>query len=237
MLLRFTRPLQALLVAECGAYRAGYGQCEKDRFQAGANNSKEFVAPFVLLCDTKSRMGDTDEEQGWIRASQAGDQMAFEQLVIRHQRMIYALTSRLTSGTAEAEDLAQETFIAAWVQIHNFRGSAQFSSWLYRIAINCCLNMRKRAARRTEVHQELARQEVGASASGGDTLALAVQAALLQLPPKQRAAIVLTTYEGLSHAEAARALNCTEPTVSWRIFAARRKLKRALQSMARHSHD
>lgn len=56
-----------------------------------------------------------------------------------------------------------------------------------------------------------------------------VQAALLKLPPKQRAAVVLTTYDGLSHAEAARALGCTETTVSWRLFAARAKLKRLLK--------
>ena len=182
-------------------------------------------------------MADTDEELGWIRASQTGDHAAFEQLVNRHQRMIYALAHRMTGSPTEADDLAQETFIAAWAQIKGFRGAARFSSWLHRIAVNCCLNSRKGAVRREEVHQEWERQGLSARAGADDKLALAVQAALLKLHPKQRAAIILTTYEGLSHAEAARALSCSETTVSWRIFAARRKLKRLLQSESGGLHD
>ncbi len=172
-------------------------------------------------------MADTDEELGWVRASQTGDQTAFARLVSRHQRMIHALAYRMTGSLAEAEDLAQETFIAAWEQLGGFRREASFSSWLYRIAMNRCLNSRSRAARRDQVHQEWSEQR-SALAANDAKLSQQVQEALLKLDAAQRAAVVLTVYDGLNHAEAARALDCSESTVSWRIFMARRKLKKLL---------
>jgi len=172
-------------------------------------------------------MADTDEELGWVRASQTGDPAAFGRLVSRHQRMIHALAYRMTGSLAEAEDLAQEAFIAAWRQLEGFRGEASFSSWLYRIAVNRCLNWRSRAQRRDAVHLEWSEQRVS-NAPGDDPRARQVQEALLQLDPAQRAAIVLTVYDGLNHAEAARLLGCAETTVSWRVFMARRKLKQLL---------
>ena len=170
----------------------------------------------------------TDDEHDWIRKSLQGDPEAFESLVRRHQRMIYALAYRMTGSAAEAEDLTQETFIRAHGQLANFRADARFSSWLYRIAVNLCLNWRKRAVRRDQLHHEWRQQQEPAPAPD-TSLTRQVQDALLKLNAKQRAAIVLTTYDGLSHAEAARALGCSETTVSWRVFAARAKLKRLLR--------
>lgn len=175
-------------------------------------------------------MADTEEELGWVRASQSGDPAAFARLVSRHQRMIHSLAYRMTGSLAEAEDLAQETFIAAWDQLGGFRGEASLSSWLYRIAMNRCLNWRARATRRDAVHQEWSEQrEVHVSADGQADQQ--VQEALLKLDPAQRAAIVLTVYDGLNHAEAARVLGCAETTVSWRVFMARRKLKQLLSGV------
>lgn len=172
-------------------------------------------------------MADTEEELGWVRASQSGDPTAFARLVGRHQRMIHALAYRMTGSLAEAEDLAQESFIAAWDQLGGFRGEASFSSWLYRIAMNRCLNWRARASRREVIHREWSEQRE-THAPGDGQLAQHVQAALLKLAPAQRAAIALTVYDGLNHAAAARVLGCAETTVSWRVFMARRKLKQLL---------
>ena len=165
-----------------------------------------------------------DEELGWIRKSREGDLAAFEELVRRHQQMIHALTFRMTGSSSDAEDLAQEIFIQAFRKLSSFRGDAKFSTWLYRIGINTCLNWKKSQQRRTQLHEEWSRQT---RETGGQTddLAARVQEALLALPPKQRAAVILTTYEGLNHAEAARVLGCSETTVSWRVFAAHRKLR------------
>ncbi|MEW6303295.1 MAG: RNA polymerase sigma factor [Verrucomicrobiota bacterium] len=179
-------------------------------------------------------MGQTGDEQEWIRLSREGRHEAFEALVTRYQAMIHSLTYRMTGSMSDSEDLAQETFIQAYRQLAGFRGEASFSSWLYRIGINLCLNWRKRNERRQQLHEELA-QEEPAVRRMEEELSDAIQQALLELDPKQRAAIVLTVYEGLNHAEAARALGCTEATVSWRVFVARQKLKRLLEPKLRQT--
>ena len=136
----------------------------------------------------------------------------------------------MTGSLADAEDLAQETFIRAYEQIGSYRGAAKFSTWLYRIAVNACLNWRRHEARRFQLHANCAGNLAAQQAEAGGVLAenemsRQVQAALMKLPPRQRAAIVLTVYDGLNHVEAAQALGCSETTISWRVFAARRKLK------------
>jgi RNA polymerase sigma-70 factor (ECF subfamily) len=88
-------------------------------------------------------MSDTDEEKIWVLQSRDGNPAAFESLIRMHQRMIHSLTFRMTGSMADAEDLAQETFIRAYRQLDSFQGTAKFSSWLYRIAVNTCLNWRR----------------------------------------------------------------------------------------------
>ena len=168
-----------------------------------------------------------DEELGWIRRSREGDLAAFEELIRRYQQMIHALTYRMTGSTSDAEDLAQEVFIQAYRKLDSFRGDSQFSTWLYRIGINTCLNWKKSQQRRAQLHHEWA-QQPRESTDQNDEVSSRVQEALLTLPAKQRAAVILTTYEGMNHAEAARALGCSETTISWRVFTARKKLKALL---------
>jgi RNA polymerase sigma-70 factor (ECF subfamily) len=183
----------------------------------------------------ESRMGDTDEDKVWVLQSRKGDPAAFESLVRTHQRMIHSLTFRMTGSMEDAEDLAQEAFIRAYRQLDSYQGTAKFSSWLYRIAVNACLNWRQRETRRGQIHASWAESNDALrpepeSPAGEDAPGREVQAALMKLPAKQRAAIVLTVYDGHNHAEAAKILGCSETTVSWRVFAARRKLKRLLSS-------
>jgi RNA polymerase sigma-70 factor (ECF subfamily) len=138
----------------------------------------------------------------------------------------------MSGSLADAEDLAQETFIHAYQHLDGFRAEARFSSWLYRIAVNQCLNWQKRRQRLDQLHKEWSEQD--REPSGADTgRTQQIQEALLKLPPKQRAAVILTAYDGLTHAEAAAALGCSETTVSWRLFAARGKLKRLLKDFNR----
>ncbi len=175
-------------------------------------------------------MAGPDDENAWIARSLKGDHEAFTELVTRYQKMIHALTFRMTGSMSDAEDLAQEAFIRAYQQLHTFEGGSKFSSWLYRIAMNACLNWRQREFRRGEVHNEWAANRMIESGdpSGKDSNSEDVQRALMRLPAKQRAAVVLTLCDGLSHAEAARVLGCSETTVSWRLFAARGKLRQWL---------
>ena len=80
------------------------------------------------------------EELPWVARSRQGDHEAFENLIRSHQRMIHSPTFRMTGSLANAEDLAQEAFIQAYQQLDSYRSEARFSSWLYRIAVNRCLN-------------------------------------------------------------------------------------------------
>jgi RNA polymerase sigma-70 factor (ECF subfamily) len=173
----------------------------------------------------------TDNERELVLRSRHGDSEAFAALLRAHQRMIHALTYRMTGSLADAEDLAQETFIQAYQQLDHFRGDASLGSWLYRIAVNRCLNWRQREARHARLHEEWGREQTAAADTPDESLARRVREALLQLKPKQRAAVVLTVYEGLNHAQAAQVLGCSETTVSWRLFTARAKLKRLLADL------
>jgi RNA polymerase sigma-70 factor (ECF subfamily) len=175
-------------------------------------------------------MAAMDDENARISRSQNGDHKAFENLIEEHQHMIHSLCYRMTGSLAEAEDLAQETFIQAYQHLSSFRAESRFSSWLYRIAMNQCLNWRKRRTRQDQLHKEWSEQ-AQTEAAGEPSTAQPIQNALLKLHPKQRAAILLTVYDGLSHAEAAKILGCSETTISWRLFAARAKLKRWLKHL------
>ena len=184
-------------------------------------------------------MADTDEDNDWVAQSRNGDPAAFEALIRKHQQMVHALTFRMTGSLADCQDLAQETFVRAYRQLDSYQGTAKFSSWLYRIAVNSCLDWRRQEQRRERLHQVWGESMDGLAAdtgvTDGDELSREVQAALMKLPAKQRAAVVLTVYGGQNHAEAAKSLGCSETTVSWRIFSARRKLKKLLsQKGGRH---
>jgi RNA polymerase sigma-70 factor (ECF subfamily) len=177
------------------------------------------------------RMRDRDAALATL--AQKGEAAAFESLIRTHQDMVHALTYRMTGSMADADDLAQETFLRAFEQIHSFRAEAKFSTWLFRIAVNTCLNWRQRETRRREIYTAWAEssealRETAAPPNETDE----VQAALLKLPPKQRAALVLTICEGLDHREAAKALGCSVATLGWRVFAAKAKLKSLLSKAA-----
>lgn len=170
-----------------------------------------------------------DPDEALVFQSQNGDAAAFAELIRKHQRMIHSLTYRMTGSMADADDLAQEAFINAYRQIETYRGASKFSTWLYRIAMNACISWRRRETLRAETAENWAENHDDTSPAPELANGELVHAALLKLPPKQRAAVMLTLHDGMNHAEAAEILNCSETTVSWRVFAAKRKLKRWLE--------
>jgi RNA polymerase sigma-70 factor (ECF subfamily) len=148
--------------------------------------------------------------------------------------MIRAVAFRMTGSLDDAEELAQDAFLRAYQQLGTFGGGSKFSTWLCKIAINLSLDWHRRESRRDDIQSKWAAEVVSENNPGDgfpDELSRRVQGALNRLPPKQRAAIVLTIYENHSHAEAAKTLGCTEATVSWRVFAARQKLKSLLKDI------
>ena len=174
----------------------------------------------------------------------AGDSSAFEKLVHRHERRVFSLVFRMLGSREEAEDVAQEAFLALHRHGHRFRGEARFSTFVYRVAANAALNRRRTLGRRRAREEALVRrQDAGDdlpvaprdpedAASGGE-IQERVQEALQALPPDLRMAIVLYDIEGQSYADIARALRIPEGTVKSRIHRARTALRDRLRSLAR----
>jgi RNA polymerase sigma-70 factor (ECF subfamily) len=169
-------------------------------------------------------------ERELVEACRRGEREAFDQLVLRHQRDIYRLCYRYVNNHEDADDLAQEVFVKAWRAIPRFRGDSSFSTWLYRIAVNACLNFR--AARRPaseELPETLADPRAGAEARVEDEEEAArIREAVGRLPEKQRATLILKVYHELSHEEVAKILGSTVGTVKANLFHALANLRKRM---------
>ena len=161
------------------------------------------------------------------------DRRAFGVLVSRHQSAVRGLLRRLTGGDlAQADDLAQETFLRAYRGLSGYRGGAKFSSWLYRIACNVFFS-RDRGSRLAEP-EPLPVLEAGASdVSLPDALLerYDLERALASLKPRERAALVLTYANELTHEEAAVILDCPLGTLKTHVARAKEKLRRQLEEV------
>jgi RNA polymerase sigma-70 factor, ECF subfamily len=171
----------------------------------------------------------------------AGDPDAFRVLVDRHSRGVFRLAFRMTGNEQDAEDLVQETFLRAYRQIARFDGRAGFSTWLYRIAANCSLDLIRARKRRQEQQTPVdeAGQEVTtvavAESPTPDRLAFSgelqrlIGPALNRLSAMERAAFVLRHYEGMCMEEIASALGVHSGAAKHSVFRAVQKLRRALE--------
>src|SRR5579859_7473588 len=100
------------------------------------------------------------DEEKLVSASQAGDQDAFAQLVQHHQRRVFNLVYRMVQDYEEANEVTQDTFLAAWQGLSSFRGDARFSTWLYRIAYNCSLKQLEVHKRDRTIQAELQAEHI-----------------------------------------------------------------------------
>jgi len=174
-----------------------------------------------------------------VERTVAGDQRAYELLVIKYQRRIERLIGRMVRDVDLVQDIAQETFLRAYRALHQFRGDAQFYTWLYRIAVNTAkktLMDLKRDPLITEsalrgasddddetsvMTRELTSDETPETVLAAQEVAQAVNDALQALPQELRQAVTLREIEGLSYEEIAQAMGCPIGTVRSRIFRAR----------------
>lgn len=157
-----------------------------------------------------------------VRAAQTGDVDAFEELVRRYQASIYRVALRILGSSADAQDAVQETFVRAWRALPRFRHDSTINTWLYRIVTRRALN--RIAARRTTEALDDVELEAGpdpARAVEQRERLRAVTRAIANLPPEQRAALVLREFEGLSYQEVADILGTSLPAIKGRIHRAR----------------
>lgn len=168
-----------------------------------------------------------------VRRAQDGYIDAYEELVLRHGPRAYRTALGILGDHSDAQDVAQEAFLAAWRSLHGFRGQAEFSTWLYQIITRQCLTRLKR--RRVTPAPALAEQDRPDEAGGPaekTELAIrdaAVSAAVAELAPAQRIVMVLHHIEGLPYAEVAKVTDSTVPAVRSHLYRARRLLAQTLQ--------
>jgi RNA polymerase sigma-70 factor (ECF subfamily) len=162
----------------------------------------------------------------------AGDRRAFEQLMRLHHGMVRAQLRRLVNGDhGKADDLAQETFLLAWRKLHQFRGDARFSTWLYRIAYTCFLQAHRKKSGPSGGTR-------GGDAAGGGTesasvpdtldLRLDVQRAMQRLSPAEQIVLLHCVQLGLSHSETAYVLSMPLGTVKSHATRGKEKLRALL---------
>lgn len=189
----------------------------------------------------------SDSDLMLVERTVAGDQKAFELLVIKYQRRIQRLIGRMVRDVDLVEDIAQETFIRAYKALHQFRGDAQFYTWLYRIAVNTAKKSLMELKRDLTVSEsffksddddetktskiELISDETPESVFAAKEIASMVNLALSELPEDLRQAVTLREIEGLSYEEISAAMSCPIGTVRSRIFRAREAISAKVKPM------
>lgn len=199
----------------------------------------------------KALMSDREVDQQLVERAQAGDKRAFELLVIKYQRKVERLLSRLIRDQAEIEDVTQEAFIKAYRALANFRGDSAFYTWLYRIAVNTAKNYLMSQGRRapTSTGYDAEEAEGFEDATGlrdiatPDALLMSkqigqiVNATIDKLPEELKTAITLREIDGLSYEEIAQIMDCPIGTVRSRIFRAREAVAEQLRPQMGTSKD
>ena len=190
-------------------------------------------------------MTSAESDQELVDRAKNGDLKAFDLLVLKYQRRVFRLISRVIKNNSEVEDVAQECFIKAFRAIHQFRGDSAFYTWLYRIAVNTAKNYLFSKGRRPIALSELKKSEDTDSFDmldavsnenpegnmAGLQIAEAVNKAVKKLPDELSAAVVLREMDGLSYEEIAEVMNCPIGTVRSRIFRAREAIAQELRPL------
>lgn len=171
-----------------------------------------------------------DDDSALVSAVRDGSELAFNTLVDRHQQAVRMFLRRLLGNDADADDLAQETFLAAWTHARSFRGEASVRSWLCGIAWRKAKGAQRswfRWRTRDTAHHERLSSDVSPGAPVEDRLP--VRTALRTLPLDQRAAVTLCLVCGFSHAEAAAILGAPLGTVKSHVLRGRERLRQAME--------
>ena len=176
---------------------------------------------------------DERPDRDLITAYAAGEGRAFDTIVERYERRVYAIAFRMTGNPEDARDATQEAFISALRALRSFRGDAQLSTWIHRIAVNASLDLvRRRSRKKTSPLEEIGeRPDTDAGpedAAVGASRAAEVHKALQSVGAEHRAVLVLCDLQGLDYAEAAEALDIPVGTVKSRLHRARLEMARRL---------
>ena len=191
------------------------------------------------MTDRVQRQGNDSNEAELIERAKQGDAQAFQALYDKHKRRVYSLCLRMTSNTAEAEDLTQEAFLQLYRKIATFRGESAFSTWLHRMAVNVVLmRLRKKNLPVVplddplETEEESSKKEPGAPDQklAGSVDRMQIQRAVDALPPGYRTIFVLHDVHGYEHNEIASLVGCSIGNSKSQLHKARMKLRDLLKT-------
>ncbi len=173
------------------------------------------------------------DDRALVEAFRGGAREAFDVIVRRHQKHVYQLCYRFVGNHEDAADLSQDVFVRAFKGLRKFKGDAALGTWLYRVGVNVCLN--KVTARRPVPESIEERQPADDRAETAfervdrGEQSEVLRQAIRQLPPKQRATVVLRVYQDMSHEQIARVLGSSVGAVKANFFHALGNLRRALR--------
>lgn len=180
-----------------------------------------------------------DGGEGWdgaaddwlVRRARGGDVDAYEVLVRRHRTRVFRIALRMLGDRDEAEDVTQDVTLQVWLSLASFTGASTFTTWLYRVVVNRCLDRIRRRPATRPVLDDDPPPVAGAEDTviAGERLRATVEA-ITALPPDQRAVIVLHQLEGLSYRQVAAVVGISEDAVRGRLHRARRTLLDTLRS-------
>jgi RNA polymerase sigma-70 factor, ECF subfamily len=199
------------------------------------SHTLELTLPGVV-----SSQAEQDDVQ-LVKAGQRGDQDAFALLVQRHQRFVFNLSLRMVQDYEDASEVTQEAFLAAWQGLPSFRGEANFTTWLYRIAYHCCLRQLERRKRERFLQTVLQAEQIldgmNREKQGEDILErrdrqVAVREQMEHLPGKYRVVLILRHLQEMTYEEMAAVLSMPVGTIKTHLFRARNLLKERL--LAQH---
>lgn len=197
------------------------------------------------VADEKAASSSAVEQAAWAEQASddelmaraaAGDQGAFRVLMARHYRRVFGLVYRMLPNTADAEDLAQDVFFTVWLKRADWQpGAASFTTWLYRVTINRCIDAKRR--RRPECSDDLTEIEDdrpdAAAVVQQQQASQILRRATLKLSNEQQAALALFYHQGLSNAEAAEILGTTVSAVESLLKRARNRLREILRNRSK----
>jgi RNA polymerase sigma-70 factor, ECF subfamily len=201
----------------------------------------------MLSAGMRAKMSDGPSEGRLIEACRQGDREAFRQLFDAYHQRVWSIALHFTSDDSSARDITQQVFLKLFTSIGQFRHESSFSTWLYRLVVNACLDEQRRRrrfvsldlfrdhqkndeAREVSVFKKMSFREPQQGEDDFTRLEIdaAVRAAVGQLKPKLRIAILLKYFEGLSYQEMARVLGCSTGTVASRLNRGHKELARRL---------
>ncbi len=167
-----------------------------------------------------------------IRLAREGDSDAFEELVERNYLFVYKVSYKWCGVKEDAEDITQEVFMKLAGKMQSFKESSAFQTWLYKVTINTAKDFVKKSSRKRKKEMAYSEQQKIENDPNQkeDSISEIVHDLIIRLPHKLRDTALLVFSEGMNHKEAATILNCSEKTVSWRIFEVKKKLKSHLKT-------